>query len=126
MSALKGIMSVGKHAIIEYYGCDPEILNDSPALEQILTTAAIQAGSTPISALTHRFTPLGVSVVILLKESHITIHTWPELQYAAVDLFTCGNAQPELAHRYLVSELAAKDSKFQVLSRGYYHAYSIS
>ena len=99
---------VGKHCILELYDCDPTKLNDETFLRHTITTAAQRAGATLLNLITHRFEPQGVTGLALLAESHISIHTWPENGYAAVDVFTCGDhTMPEKACEVLCKELAA-------------------
>lgn len=89
---------VGRHLLIDLYGVDAALLGDASAIEQALHTAARAAGATAISATFHRFgAGLGVTGVLLLRESHISIHTWPELGFAAVDMFVCGAADTAAA-----------------------------
>ena len=100
---------VGKHCILELYDCEPIRLNDEAFLRTTLTTAAKEAGATLLNLITHRFEPQGVTGLALLAESHISIHTWPETGYAAVDVFTCGDhTMPEQACAVLCSEFRAK------------------
>ena len=100
--------TVGKHCILELYGCDGARLNDEGFLRSAITNAALRAGATLLNLITHRFEPQGVTGLALLAESHISIHTWPESGYAAVDVFTCGDhTMPESACQVLVEELKA-------------------
>ena len=104
---------VGKHCILELYECDQLKLNDEAFLRTSITTAAKRAGAKLLNLITHRFDPQGVTGLALLAESHISIHTWPENGYAAVDVFTCGNhTMPEKACQILCQEFAA--SKFSL------------
>ena len=99
---------VGKHCILELYDCDPSKLDDETFLRHTITTAAQRAGATLLNLITHRFEPQGVTGLALLAESHISIHTWPENGYAAVDVFTCGDhTMPEKACEVLCEELGA-------------------
>ncbi len=81
---------LGRHILVEYYDCDPAALNDAALIRNAMEEAARKAGATVISSHVHRFSPQGVSGVTIIAESHLTIHTWPEKGYAAVDIFTCG------------------------------------
>ena len=100
---------VGKHCILELYDCDPTRLNDEAFLRTTITTAAKRAGATLLNLITHRFEPQGVTGLALLAESHISIHTWPESGYAAVDVFTCGDhTMPEQACVVMRDELKAR------------------
>ena len=100
---------VGKHCILELYDCDPARLDDEAFLRTTITTAAKRAGATLLNLITHSFEPQGVTGLALLAESHISIHTWPESGYAAVDVFTCGDhTMPEQACAVLRDELGAQ------------------
>ena len=100
---------VGKHCILELYDCDHSKLDDEAFLRTTITTAAKRAGATLLNLITHRFDPQGVTGLALLAESHISIHTWPENGYAAVDVFTCGDhTMPESACEHLRTELGAR------------------
>ncbi len=81
---------LGRHVLVEMYDCDPVILDDLEKIRQEMLEAAVVAGSTIVGQCFHRFSPQGVSGVVVIAESHFSIHTWPEYGYAAVDLFTCG------------------------------------
>ena len=83
--------SLGRHILVEYYGCSQEILTDAARLEEVVVKAAKDAGATVLNSTFHHFSPVGTSGVVVIQESHLAIHTWPEFQYAAVDLFTCGD-----------------------------------
>jgi len=81
--------SLGRHALLDLYGCDARILNDPAYLQQLLKQTALDLETTIVEEVFHTFAPHGVSGVIVIAESHLAIHTWPEHGYAAVDLFTC-------------------------------------
>jgi S-adenosylmethionine decarboxylase len=110
--------AVGKHCILELYDCDSSRLDDEAFLRDAITTAARRAGATLLNLITHRFEPQGVTGLALLAESHISIHTWPESGYAAVDVFTCGDhTMPERACAVLVAELSAAHHKLTSFRR---------
>jgi S-adenosylmethionine decarboxylase len=110
--------TVGKHCILELYGCDSSRLDDEAFIRDTITTAAKRAGATLLNLITHRFEPQGVTGLALLAESHISIHTWPESGYAAVDVFTCGDhTMPERACQVLAEELAATSQKLTSFRR---------
>lgn len=92
----------GQHLLAEYYGCRTQVLNDKEAVERLLKNAAVAAGATVVACVFHRFSPQGVSGVVVIEESHLSIHTWPEAGYAAVDFYTCGDCSPDLAHDVLM------------------------
>ena len=84
--------ALGKHLLLELNDCDKEVLNDLSFLKGILLAAATEAGATVLGESFHHFNPQGVSGVVVITESHLLIHTWPEYGYAAADIFTCGDS----------------------------------
>lgn len=85
-------MGLGRHIIVELYGCDSYLLSEANTLLEILTEAAMYGGATVVGRYVERFEGGGgVSAIVVIKESHISLHTWPELGYASLDIFTCGN-----------------------------------
>ena len=107
-----------KHLLLELYRCDGEKLNDESFLRCILNRAAKLANATVINLISNKFEPQGVTAIALLAESHISIHTWPESKYSAVDIFTCGqNMMPELASEYLIESLMAKEHSLRIIER---------
>ena len=107
-----------KHFLLELYRCDCDKLNDESFLRCILNRAAKLANATVLNLISNKFAPQGVTAIALLAESHISIHTWPESNYSAVDIFTCGqNMMPELASQYLIESLKAKEHSLRVIER---------
>ena len=107
-----------KHFLLELYRCDREKLNDESFLRCILNRAAKLANATVLNLISNKFEPQGVTAIALLAESHISIHTWPESNYSAVDIFTCGqNMVPELASKYLIEALEAEEHSLRVIER---------
>ena len=107
-----------KHLLLELYGCDYEKLNDESFLRCTLNRAAKLANATVLNLISNKFEPQGVTAIALLSESHISIHTWPESNYSAVDIFTCGqNMLPELASQYLIDALKAEEHCLRVIER---------
>ena len=107
-----------KHLLLELYRCDSEKLNDESFLRCILNRAAKLANAKVLNLISNKFEPQGVTAIALLDESHISIHTWPESNYSAVDIFTCGqNMMPELASQYLIESLMAKEHYLRVIER---------
>ena len=107
-----------KHLLLELYRCDYEKLNDESFLRCTLNKAAKLAKATVLNLISNKFEPQGVTVIALLAESHISIHTWPESNYSAVDIFTCGqNMLPELASQYLIEALKAEEHSLRVIER---------
>jgi len=110
---------IGMHVVLDLYECDPEILDDMERIEEILTKAAEVANATIIDKRFHKFSPQGVSGVVVVSESHIAIHTWPEHGYAAVDVYTCGDhTMPLKASEYIIKELKCKKPTLVKLDRG--------
>ena len=111
--------ALGKHLLLELKDCDKEVLNDLSFLKSILLAAAGEAGATVLGESFHQFNPHGVSGVVIIAESHLVIHTWPEYAYAAVDIFTCGDTvQPEMAAEMLIRKLGAKNHSILEMPRG--------
>ena len=107
-----------KHLLLELYGCDYEKLNDESFLRCSLNRAAKFAKATVLNLISNKFEPQGVTAIALLAESHISIHTWPESNYSAIDIFTCGqNMHPELASQYLIETLKAEEHFLRVHKR---------
>ena len=111
--------ALGRHVLLELRDCDPEILNDLDFLKRCLLDTAEQIGATVLGECFNQFSPQGVSGVVVISESHLCIHTWPEYGYAAVDVFTCGQTvDPIKAVKPIVERLGSKDSSFTELKRG--------
>jgi S-adenosylmethionine decarboxylase len=110
---------LGRHILAEIYGCDFDILNNIELVEKIMVNAALEAGAEVRETVFHKFSPQGISGVVVISESHLAIHTWPELGYAAVDVFTCGDrVDPWQACNYLAQYFKAKDMKASEQQRG--------
>ena len=111
--------ALGKHLLLELKDCDREVLNNLEFLKGMLSAAASEAGATVLGESFHQFSPQGVSGAVIIAESHLFIHTWPECGYAAVDIFTCGNSvKPEKAAQKLIKELGAKSHSILEIKRG--------
>ena len=110
---------VGVHYLMEFYACDASRLNDCVQLETWLEKAAELAGATLIKTVFHQFSPQGVTGVVVVAESHLAIHTWPENGYAAVDFFTCNASMDgEAAFQWLAERLKSGKSHFKTVHRG--------
>ena len=119
MPSAADLRVLGHHVIAEYQGCDRALLDDPEGLGDLLVAAARRAGATPLKREFHHFSPYGVSGGVIIAESHLTIHTWPEHLYAAVDFFTCGErVDPLCAHAYLGESLRATFTHHVTLERG--------
>ena len=111
--------ALGKHLLLELKDCDKEVLNDVGFLKGTLLAAASECGATVLGESFHQFSPQGVSGVVVIAESHLFIHTWPEYGYVAADIFTCGNSvQPEKAAEILIRKLGAKNHSIVEIQRG--------
>jgi S-adenosylmethionine decarboxylase len=111
-------VSKGRHLILDLYKCDQELLDDYEELERLLQVALNMAGAKILRIFGEKFKPQGVTLLALLAESHASIHTWPELGYAAIDLYTCGNTtNTHRAAEFLKTKLKAKQSEEKELVR---------
>jgi S-adenosylmethionine decarboxylase proenzyme len=113
------VATLGKHIILEMKGCCKETINNVDAVRDILTKATEAMRATLVDVVCHRFSPHGVTGVAILAESHISVHTWPEYGYVAVDIFICGNAvNPGNAASYVIQSFHAKETSALELKRG--------
>lgn len=107
------------HLLVELWDADRGKLDSVTEAREILQEAARQARVTVLHSAFHRFNPVGVSGVVVIAESHISIHTWPEAGYAAADIFTCGDeAMPEVAAQYLAQAFEAEQVEITRVTRG--------
>lgn len=113
------MQALGRHILVECYDCDVDILNDTDLIEERMEEAARRAGATIVGTSFHNFNPHGVSGVVIIAESHLAIHTWPEYGYAALDLFTCGEeCDPWVGFHFLKEALGADRAVTTELRRG--------
>jgi S-adenosylmethionine decarboxylase len=111
--------SVGSHILADFYGVTSGLLSNGGALESLLCGAAVDAGAQVLSSHFHSFgSAHGVTGVVLLAESHISIHTWPESDFAALDIFMCGAADPHRALAALVEAMAPIHHHIETAARG--------
>lgn len=111
--------ALGRQILVEFYDCDQFKLNDVNFIETSLLEAADAARATIISHSFHKFSPHGVSGVVVIAESHIAIHTWPEYRYAAVDIFTCGETiDPWIIQEILKESFGSKNVSSMEMKRG--------
>jgi S-adenosylmethionine decarboxylase len=111
--------ALGRHLLVELHECNKEALNDLGFLRKVMLDAAIDCGAVVLGDSFHRFSPQGVSGVVVIAESHLSIHTWPEYGYAAVDVFTCGTSvRPEKAAEVLVEKLGSRNHSLVGIPRG--------
>jgi S-adenosylmethionine decarboxylase len=110
---------LGSHYILDLCSCDNYLLNDVDHIMVSLREAIVQSNATLLEELKYEFTPQGVTVICLLSESHISIHTWPEKEYAAVDIFTCGDhTNPDKACDFMIDALKSKKPTMTIIKRG--------
>lgn len=113
------LQSLGNHLIIELYECDQEIINDAQGVEDALIQAVKISGAKMVQSVIHKFNPHGISGVIVIEESHFSVHTWPEYGYCALDIFTCGDEIDYYsALKYLKEEFQAKNLSVTEMKRG--------
>lgn len=111
--------ALGRHILAEFTGCPAERLSDLAGVSSAMLQAAEASGATVVAHDFHHFQPLGVSGVVIIAESHLAIHTWPEYGYAAADIFTCGEAvDPWKAFDHLQAALGAEHGSATELRRG--------
>jgi len=110
---------LGNHLLIELYDCDTNTVNDVIKIEKLLLKAVKISGATPLNSTFHKFSPHGVSGVVVISESHFSIHTWPEYGYCALDIFTCGDEiKSHLSLEYLKKELGSGNISVTEMKRG--------
>ena len=112
------VKTLGRHILVEYYNCDAEVLKDPNFIEREMRQAALEAKATIVTSDFHHFKPWGVSGAVIVAESHLTIHTWPEYGFAACDFFTCGDIDPWESFEYLEKVLKAEFSESVEIPRG--------
>jgi S-adenosylmethionine decarboxylase len=111
--------ALGRHLLLELFDCDADAINSLETVKAALIEAAKRAQATIVDVVFHEFNPFGISGVVVIAESHLSIHTWPEYRYAAVDVFSCGEVlQPETAVTYLVEQFGAERASVVEMQRG--------
>lgn len=111
--------SLGRHILCEAFGCASDLLNDRQWVERTMVEAALEAGAEVREVAFHQFSPQGVSGVVVISESHLAIHTWPEIGFAAIDVFTCGNTvDPWQACNFLIERFRAQNATTTEVKRG--------
>ena len=108
---------MGKHFILNLYECPFELLDDKEFIRMLLYRATTEWKATLLYLAVHKFDPQGVTGIAMLAESHISIHTWPEKGQAAVDIYTCGDCDPQLGCDFIISELKSGRNTLQVVER---------
>ncbi|MRG87666.1 adenosylmethionine decarboxylase [Salinibacillus xinjiangensis] len=114
--------TMGRHVIAELWHCNTDKLNDISLIEQIFVNAALKAGAEVREVAFHKFAPHGVSGVVIISESHLTIHSFPEHSYASIDVYTCGERiDPNIAAEFIADALEAKNIEKVEIPRGKGH-----
>lgn len=109
---------MGIHVIAEFFGVEVEKISRVGPLREILEKVVSESGLKPIHSAFHQFEPYGVSGFFLLRESHLSVHTWPEYGYVAIDVFTCGSEKPAFrALGLLIKCLKPKSVEERVIRR---------
>ena len=111
--------ALGRQILVEFYDCDEAIFADEAAIRRHVIDAVAASGATIVTDTFHHFSPFGVSGVVVIAESHVAIHTWPEYRYAAVDIFTCGETiNPWIIQDLLAKRLRSANTSSMELKRG--------
>ena len=111
--------AIGTHLLLELRDCEPNQLDGLSFVRETLVSAAEELGVTILSESFHQFSPQGVTGILSIAESHISIHTWPEHRYAAVDIFTCGDSfEPSKAGELIIRRLNSRSPEVIVIKRG--------
>ena len=112
-------MTLGWHVLAEFSLCEKAKIDDLEHVEKVLNESAVIAGATIVKSVFHKFSPQGVSGVVVIEESHFAIHTWPEHGFAAVDLFTCSEKMDyQKAIDYLSRVFKSQEVSFKMIERG--------
>jgi S-adenosylmethionine decarboxylase proenzyme len=113
------ISPFGKHILAEYFECECDCLDSESAIRKLMLEAASRSGATIVGNIFHHFSPHGVTGVVVIAESHLAIHTWPEFRYASVDLFTCGtHLNPWIGFEYIKERLQSMKWASKEIIRG--------
>ena len=111
--------ALGKHILVDLRDCSPEILRELDQVKDALVQAAKEASATVVDFSFHEFNPFGISGMVIIAESHLSIHTWPEYNFAAADIFTCGDViDPTRAANYLIERFQSKNPTVMEMKRG--------
>lgn len=108
---------MGKHYLLNLYGCPFDLLNDQQYIVAMLTKAAKLCQATILNTASYKFDPQGVTAILMLAESHISVHSWPEEGKAAVDVYTCSNVDPIVGCLYIVEKIGATSHELQFIQR---------
>lgn len=116
--------ALGTHLLVELRDCNAEVLKSLERVQEALVSAAKEAAATIVDVSFHEFNPFGISGMVVIAESHLSVHTWPEYGYAAVDIFTCGDViKPEVAAGHLIERFESKNPSVVEMKRGILSPY---
>jgi len=110
--------TMGRHVIAELWECEFDKLNDINFIERTFVEAALKSGAEVREVVFHKFAPQGVSGVVIISESHLTIHSFPEHGYASIDVYTCGDIDPTIAAKYIADALGSQTREMTEIPRG--------
>jgi S-adenosylmethionine decarboxylase len=113
------MQALGRQILVEFYNCDADVLKNRDVIDAAVNEAVIRSKATVVTSTFHTFSPFGVSGVVVIAESHVAIHTWPEYGYAAVDIFTCGETiDPWVIHDHLKESFRSQNTSAMEIKRG--------
>ena len=112
-------MEVGRHAIANIYNCKIDDMDNVEKIKEIIMEAANETKLHIVDSIFHKFSPIGISGVLILSESHLTIHTWPEYNFIAIDVFTCGTSfNPERTCEIIAKKFKSDTYDIKEIKRG--------
>ncbi|MHB1006161.1 MAG: adenosylmethionine decarboxylase [Chloroflexota bacterium] len=118
--------ALGRHLLVELHGCEPGILDNVDTIRRMMLEAASLMSVTVLHVATRKFEPQGVTAIVMIAESHLSIHTWPEHAYAAVDVFTCNGEIPASVQGCIAGTLRANRVSAIEIKRGILDADPVS
>jgi len=107
-----------QHLLVELFDCNTDALENQSLLTELLEAAATAANVTIVKSVFHQYSPQGITGIVIIEESHLSIHTWPEYAYASVDFYTCGDGHPEKALNIIKKGLNAQRAEIMLIDRG--------
>ncbi|XEC94718.1 adenosylmethionine decarboxylase [Paenibacillus tarimensis] len=99
--------TLGRHLIVDLWECNPDLISTSETLKQLMVEAALHSGADIREVIFHQFEPVGVSGVVVISESHLSVHSFPEHRYVSLDVYTCGGMNPHVSMSFLKDRLGA-------------------
>ena len=107
-----------QHLLVELFDCNTDALENQSLLTELLEAAATAANVTIVKSVFHQYSPQGITGIVIIEESHLSIHTWPEYAYASVDFYTCGDCHPEKALSIIKKGLNSQRTETMIIDRG--------